>query len=158
MLATMNGIRATAAGAIVTVVLAALAGGCAHITEMPPEAGFGDDLGAEAGRRCLERRGSLALVPSKEFRTDGCTMWPDGNWQACCVAHDMDYWCGGTAAERDRSDKQLRDCVADAGHPGLGKLMNAAIHVTGSPAWPFPWRWGYGWKWLGPMQRPEAAE
>ena len=51
----------------------------------------------EAWGLCLQRTGQ---DPSYPFTTDGCTLWPDGFWQSCCVEHDMAYWCGGSAEER----------------------------------------------------------
>jgi hypothetical protein len=133
--------------------------GCAHTFEPPPEATFPDDLNKEAELRCAERRGGEQFVPNRVFRTDGCTLWPEGNWQACCVAHDIDYWCGGSAAERNDSDHALAACVAGKGHPIIGKAMGGVIHFTGTRLLPTPWRWGYGWPWLGAMRRsPEPAD
>jgi hypothetical protein len=42
-----------------------------------------------------------------------CTMWPEGTWSHCCIAHDL----GGT-------DAQLAQCVAaSADWPAYGLLM-----------------------------------
>ena len=38
-------------------------------------------------------------------------MWPDGNWAACCVEHDIAYWCGGPAEARQRADDTFRTCM-----------------------------------------------
>ena len=43
-----------------------------------------------------------------DFKSDGCTMWPDGDYRSCCEAHDRDYYGGGNGAERKASDKRLR--------------------------------------------------
>jgi hypothetical protein len=46
-----------------------------------------------------------------DFKSDGCTLFPDGNYCECCVDHDKDYYFGGTGKERWRSDKRLYKCV-----------------------------------------------
>ncbi|MEE8307636.1 MAG: hypothetical protein V3R81_10250 [Gammaproteobacteria bacterium] len=48
------------------------------------------------------------------FTTDGCSMYPDGEWLACCIAHDMDYWCANPQTTRAQADRTLKRCVADA--------------------------------------------
>jgi hypothetical protein len=85
----------------------------------------------------------------RDFTTDGCSVFPDASgdacWADCCVEHDRAYWRGGTADERRRADAALRECVARADRPTLGKLMYRGVRVTGMPLWPTWFRWGYGW-------------
>ncbi|WP_221304982.1 hypothetical protein [Inhella inkyongensis] len=86
----------------------------------------------------------------REFRTDGCSLYSDrdakADWCDCCVAHDLSYWRGGTAAERERSDAEFAACVRQAtGNPEQAARMHAAVRLGGAPWWPTPFRWGYGW-------------
>lgn len=87
------------------------------------------------------------MAPPKSFRSDGCTMFPDGPWRACCVEHDRAYWLGGTRKHRKRADIKLMCCVAQQGHPFIGTLMYIGVRLCGWGFWPTPWRWGYGWAW-----------
>lgn len=99
----------------------------------------------EASDRCLAR---TRRQPPNPFTTDGCTLSPDCTWQMCCVTHDMDYWCGGSPADRLAADSTLRSCVAAHGASGrAAQLMYWAVRVGGHPLLPVYWRWGYGWSW-----------
>lgn len=86
-----------------------------------------------------------------EFTTDGCSMFPDGTlsnptlWQACCIAHDVAYWQGGTIENRLTADNELKVCVAKLGQPEIAQLMMLGVRVGGTPYLPTPFRWGYGW-------------
>ncbi len=91
----------------------------------------------------------------RPFRSDGCSLWPDGNYYGCCVEHDRAYHAGGTRAQRLAADLELRRCVAARGHPILAKIMFRGVRLGGGP-WlpnlrPFSrFRWGYGrktWSW-----------
>jgi hypothetical protein len=101
-------------------------------------------LERSADRYCSAYRGGHNLPPYP-FRTDGCSMWLNGTWAECCVAHDIAYWCGGTAADRQRADEELGRCVARHESPFLGEMMSLGVRVGGVPWQPFPWRWAYGW-------------
>lgn len=79
----------------------------------------------------------------RPFKTDGCTLYPDGNWLHCCIAHDMDYWIGGSYAEKEKADDELGACVAET--KGNAKLMIEGVHFGGGPNDVLPWAWGYGW-------------
>jgi len=107
----------------------------------------------------------------RDFRTDGCSFYPEGNvddpelWRDCCVAHDMAYWQGGTADERRGADVQLSDCVlARTGSPGLAKRMYRGVRLSGAPLLPTTFRWAYGWGFgrgyapLDATERQRAAE
>ncbi len=90
-----------------------------------------------------------ALAP---FTTDGCSLFPDraaigqADWCGCCVAHDLAYWRGGSAAARLESDRVFRECVRAASRsPALAGTMYGAVRAGGVPWLPSPFRWGYGW-------------
>ncbi len=101
-------------------------------------------LERSADRYCSARRGGHNLPPYP-FRTDGCSVSPNGSWVQCCVEHDVAYWCGGSAEDRKRADAKFRDCVAERQSEFLGDMMYLGVRVGGVPWHPFPWRWAYGW-------------
>ena len=89
-------------------------------------------------------------VADRAFASDGCTLFPDGDWGHCCLAHDWDYWAGGSHKERAFSDVRLYICVANTGHPIVAEVMHGAVIFTGTPHLPTPWRWGFGYDgWVG---------
>ncbi|WP_232525191.1 hypothetical protein [Motilimonas pumila] len=98
------------------------------------------------------------------FSSDGCSRFPDGTWQqqdvwkSCCVAHDLSYWRGGTADERDHADAQLQQCLAQQGYPAIGWVMLLGVKVGGLPYWPSDFRWGYGWPFLRGFKALSAQE
>ena len=85
------------------------------------------------------------------FTSDGCSAFPDGTmeqntlWLNCCTTHDLAYWQGGTYAEREHADNELRHCVTQLGEDEIALLMLAGVRVGGSPFWPSQFRWAYGW-------------
>lgn len=96
----------------------------------------------------------------KPFATDGCSLWFDGTpeqpnlWRHCCVAHDLDYWQGGTEEQRLKSDEAIQRCVSKAQGKAMAGYMYANIRWGGSPYWITTYRWGYGWDyWDGFLQR-----
>ncbi len=101
---------------------------------------------------------SAQLAPQlnalKPFTTDGCSMWIDGTskhpylWRHCCVAHDKDYWLGGTEAQRQRSDENLRACIIQTDNKAMGEYIYMSVRWAGAPQWMMPYRWGYGWDYL----------
>ena len=90
----------------------------------------------------------------KPFTTDGCSMWIDGTleqpnlWRHCCVAHDLDYWKGGSADERKASDARIQACVKTALGPRMADYMYSNVRWGGSPYWMSTYRWGYGWSYF----------
>lgn len=80
------------------------------------------------------------------FTTDGCSMFPDGDYGGCCVQHDRAYWAGGSAMARLEADMALMQCVACRHGVMLAVVMFIGVRVGGAPWWPLPWRWGYGWR------------
>jgi len=106
----------------------------------------------------------LACGAMEPFSTDGCSLFPDRSritkkdWCDCCLAHDLAYWRGGTAAERLKADQELRDCVARATRDAaLAELMFAGVRSGGGPYFVTPYRWGYGWK-FGRLYEALSAE
>lgn len=96
----------------------------------------------------------LAAEELKSFTTDGCSAFPDGNlkdntkWLSCCTQHDVAYWQGGTAEEREQADLSLKQCVINAGETELAEVMYLGVRMGGSPFFPTWYRWGYGWSFL----------
>lgn len=96
------------------------------------------------------------MIPLKPFATDGCSggmSWFWRNilkrslpWEGACVAHDKQYWQGGTKHMRKEADVSLMQEVKRSGHPYCAMLMFAAVRIFGSPWLPFAWRWGFGYK------------
>ena len=83
--------------------------------------------------------------PVHEFTSDGCSMFPDGNWVECCVEHDKAYWCGGSFSDREQADRELGHCVAEKQNDALGFLMYMGVRAGGVSIAPTPFRWGHGW-------------
>jgi hypothetical protein len=84
--------------------------------------------------------------PPPNFVGDGCTLWPDGDYRACCEAHDRDYFRGGSGNERKASDRRLRDCVRAKGHKYIAPVMYFGVRIGGVSWLPTPFRWGFGQK------------
>lgn len=82
--------------------------------------------------------------PPADFKSDGCSLWPDCDYRVCCEAHDRDYYRGGTDQERKASDKRLRDCVRAKGHKYISRLMYIGVRIGGVSWLPTPFRWGFG--------------
>jgi len=103
----------------------------------------------------------------KPFATDGCSAFPNGTmrqneiWLDCCLAHDRAYWKGGTYAERESADQELKSCVANVGEPEIAALMLIGVRIGGAPYLPTKFRWGYGWPWprfYGPLTAEELEQ
>ena len=97
--------------------------------------------------------GTVSAAELCDFTSDGCSLFPDGNykdralWCDCCLAHDISYWRGGTREDRKHADERLRDCVLErTGSKALADLMCDGVRTGGHPAFPAWYRWGYGWK------------
>ena len=85
----------------------------------------------------------VRVMPA-DFKSDGCSLFPDGNYHDCCVEHDKAYYFGGTKAERKAADRQLCDCVRAKGHRFLAPMMYLGVRVGGVAWLPTPFRWGFG--------------
>jgi hypothetical protein len=144
------------------VILALLISGCSitpksHNTEpyrSDPERALA--LEQYAGEICAERRGGERLPPHP-FTTDACSGWFDASWKQCCVEHDVHYWCGGSAEDRRRVDRELRACVSATTGGVLPAMMHAGVRIGGAQWQPTPWRWGYGWDYCGTYDREGDA-
>jgi hypothetical protein len=82
-----------------------------------------------------------------DFKSDNCTLFPDGNYCDCCVEHDKDYYFGGSGKERWRSDKRLYKCVkAKRGWQNkvIAPVMWLGVRIGGVSFLPTPFRWGFG--------------
>ena len=143
----------------------------------------------EANMERLHAQQSRPDVIIDAFRSDGCSgglseswktlaqIWPEWArtigeeppWEACCVAHDRDYWRGESIdgfAKRLRADVDLHRCVEQSGRDqgddiaaNLGipradvievfnltaELMFQAVRIGGGPCTGLAWRWGHGW-------------
>ena len=133
------------------VILALLLSGCGVALRrhtIPPydtDATQAAKLEAMAQETCSKRG---QPVPPRIFQSDGCSVFWDGNWVDCCVAHDVQYWCGGPYLDRLAADLRLGVCVASNGYPVIGQvigiLMPPVIQLAGMSVWPTWYRWGYG--------------
>lgn len=96
----------------------------------------------------------------KPFISDKCSWFPDGNYGDCCVAHDKEYWLGGTSSERKAADLRLKQCVRERNGGWKGKLLSKAMYLgvrIGGAHWlPLPFRWGFGNNW--PRKAPEKPK
>lgn len=114
---------------------------------------------------------SLYLVACSEdielrpFTSDGCTLFPDSSplnqeqWCDCCFEHDLAYWRGGTADEREAADLRLMACVREkTGDNFLATGMYEGVRFGGSPYFYNWYRWGYGWSYERKYQRLSAEE
>jgi|APDOM4702015248_1054824.scaffolds.fasta_scaffold41365_4 hypothetical protein len=87
-------------------------------------------------------------VPSRvmpaDFKSDGCSLFPDGDYRNCCVEHDKVYYFGGTKEERRVADRHLFTCVRARGHRFLAPMMYLGVRIGGGAWLPTPFRWGFG--------------
>ena len=60
---------------------------------------------------------------------DGCSVAPDLDIGACCVAHDLCYL--RAVDSRADCDEALCDCIEEAGRPVLARLYYAAVRAFG---------------------------
>lgn len=87
-------------------------------------------------------------VPAN-FKSDGCTLFPDGDYQDCCFAHDLSYFKGGSISERRRADVNLYKCVKSKEgrwRKFAAPLMYLGVRIGGVSFLPTPFRWGFGRK------------
>ncbi len=94
----------------------------------------------------LAQTGSQQTMPP-DFKSDGCSLFPDGNYRDCCVEHDKAYYFGGSLKERSDADKQLYRCVKAKGgrcNKMTARIMWLGVRVGGVSFLPTPFRWGFG--------------
>lgn len=94
--------------------------------------------------------GQQTAAPDQDppgFQSDGCSLVPDGDIRDCCIAHDREYYFGGTSKERRASDKRLYDCVRNKKgwqHKLTAPFVWIGVRIGGVPFLPTPFRWGFG--------------
>ncbi|MGI8670008.1 MAG: hypothetical protein ACR2J3_09225 [Aridibacter sp.] len=82
-----------------------------------------------------------------DYQSDGCTFFPDGNYRDCCVAHDKDYYKGGSWKERRASDKHLYSCVRNKKgwkNKFAAPVIWVGVRAFGASFLPTTFRWGFG--------------
>ena len=97
-----------------------------------------------SGQQASDTRNNIAMEAPPQFVGDGCTWFPDGDYADCCLAHDRDYYKGGTDQERKASDTRLAQCVRSKGHKYLSRLMYLGVRVGGASWLRAPFSWGFG--------------
>lgn len=99
------------------------------------------------------------ILPSGQ-KSDGCTLIAEGKIHDCCVAHDKEYFQGGTRHQRRNSDKRLYECVCKKG--GWDKFFAPfiwmGVRIGGLPFLPTKFRWGFGTKMKGYAKRPQVEK
>ncbi len=98
----------------------------------------------------LSQPNDLRTMPD-DFKTDGCTFFPDGNYRDCCVEHDKAYYFGGSLKERRAADDKLCECVkAKEGKYSklIAPVMWLGVRFGAVSFLPTPFRWGFGNKYL----------
>jgi hypothetical protein len=101
----------------------------------------------------------LILLPAlsfasslKTFKTDYCTYFFNGTlsspelWKDCCIAHDLDYWVGGTEVDQQKSDKRLQQCIADKGVPWVGVIVYRGVRLGHHSPIKNKFHWAWGWE------------
>jgi hypothetical protein len=149
---------------LITAALLLVAAGCtpeSHRIPAPyPYKGAeysATEIEAIAADNC--RSETSSDLPPNGFSTDGCSMWPDGDYRECCIEHDMQYWCGGPTQRRGPADEQLRECVAARSNKIHAFVVYTGTRLGGGRLMPFSWRWGYGYPYpYSPTDDPEATE
>jgi hypothetical protein len=92
-----------------------------------------------------------------DFKSDGCSLFPDGNYHDCCVQHDQTYYFGGSLKERRAADKALYKCVRSKGNSKLlASMIYMGVRVGGVSFLPTPFRWGFGNKF--PRKEPKRPK
>lgn len=107
-------------------------------------------------------QGSVVATELAQFSSDGCSLFPEGTpvqpqlWLSCCVEHDLAYWQGGSASQRQLADNVLDQCVSRQGQPLIGSMMRQGVRLGGSAYLPTSFRWGYGWPYTHYLSRAYA--
>ncbi|MFL6468165.1 MAG: hypothetical protein ACJ72Z_09445 [Pyrinomonadaceae bacterium] len=111
---------------------------------------------------CSNARAQMSsddVLPSGQ-KSDGCTLIADGDIRDCCIAHDKEYFQGGTRLERRASDKRLYECVCKKG--GWDKFFAPfiwlGVRIGGLPFLPTKFRWGFGTKVKGYAKQPPVEK
>lgn len=87
-----------------------------------------------------------AVPEIRDFKSNGCSLFPDGEYFGCCFVHDFAYWAGGTFDERRTADRLMRNCIMDvSGGKTRAVFMWSMARIFGFPDLPTGFRWGHGW-------------
>lgn len=76
--------------------------------------------------------------------SDRCSWFFDGDWGDCCIAHDKEYYAGGTKAMRKAADRRLKQCIAGKGHKVIAQMMYYGVRIGGVGFLKLPFSWGFG--------------
>lgn len=90
---------------------------------------------------------SMIAVVVPTFKSDGCSLFPDGKYRDCCVEHDQAYFGGGNWRMRWRADQKLFKCVwvkKGFEHKIIAPLMWTGVRLGGVHFLPTSFRWGFG--------------
>ena len=88
----------------------------------------------------------------KPFVTDYCTMFVDGTssrptlWRDCCVEHDIRYWFGGTNANKDKADTELKACVKKVAGITWANLIYVGVRAGHFSPIKGKYKWSWGWE------------
>jgi hypothetical protein len=82
---------------------------------------------------------TLSLISTQPFRSDGCTLFPQGDFLACCVEHDYNYWRAHSWAELLKADSRLFGCVWHR-RRAMDKPAAALMWVGAKFGWLTRWR------------------
>jgi len=92
---------------------------------------------------------ALSQTTPENFKSDGCSWFPDGNYRNCCVQHDLAYFKGGSWTKRWQADKKLFQCVAATNgfhNKFIAPVMWLGVRAGGVHWLPTSFRWGFGKK------------
>lgn len=93
-----------------------------------------------------DAKATTEIMPA-DFVSDGCSLFPDGDYADCCVEHDKAYYFGGTSKQRRAADKKLYKCVAAKKgfhHKIIAPIMWLGIRTFGVSWLSTSFRWGFG--------------
>jgi hypothetical protein len=114
---------------------------------------------ALAGQASAQSESVAPADGSGGFRSDGCSLWPDGNYRDCCVEHDKAYFIGGGRKLRAAADGELFRCVRAKGrryNTVVAPMMWVGVRLGGVGWLPTPFRWGFGNPY--PATRPRGGK
>ena len=107
-----------------------------------------------------------AALELKPFFTDGCTMFIDGPrdqpelWRNCCVEHDLRFWFGGSAEDREVTDLRLKSCVEKVAGAYWANLIYYGVKTGQLSSIKSKTHWNWGWKQkreYGPLSAEEVS-
>ncbi|MEX1099956.1 MAG: hypothetical protein WEB87_05995 [Bacteriovoracaceae bacterium] len=72
-------------------------------------------------------------------------MFIDGNWQHCCLEHDLRYWIGGDKADQFASDLKLKACVKEEAGVLWANTIYHAVRLGHYSPIKNKYKWSWGW-------------